>query len=52
MKYRKKPIEGYKYLGMYPVYVEDLYEGHEPFTIAGIDDVYSTVSQALPAATI
>ena len=36
MKYRKKPIEGYKYLGMYPVYVEDLYEGHEPFTIVGI----------------
>lgn len=35
-KYKKLPIKGYKVLNMYPVYVEGLYYGHEPFKIVGI----------------
>ncbi len=36
MKYKKTPIKGYNVLNMYPVYVENLYDGREPFTIVGI----------------
>lgn len=36
MKYKKLPIKGYDVLNMYPVYVETLYNGHEPFKIVGI----------------
>jgi hypothetical protein len=36
MKYKKLPIKGYKQLNMYPVYVESIYNGHEPFKIVGI----------------
>ena len=36
MKYKKLPIKGYKALNMYPVYIEGLYHGHEPFKIVGI----------------
>jgi hypothetical protein len=36
MRYKKIPIEGYNFIGMYPVYVEGLYHGHEPFKIVGI----------------
>lgn len=36
MKYKKLPVEWYKNLNMYPVYVEDLYNGREPFKIVGI----------------
>ena len=36
MKYKKQSIKGYKALNMYPVYIEDLYEGREPFKIVGI----------------
>lgn len=36
MKYKKLPVKSYKVLNMYPVYVEDVYEGHEPFKIVGI----------------
>jgi hypothetical protein len=36
IKYRKIPIHGYISLGMYPVYCDDLYWGHEPFKIVGI----------------
>jgi len=36
MKYKKLPVEGYKNLNMYPVYVEGLYHGKEPFKIVGI----------------
>lgn len=35
-KYKKLPIKGYKVLNRYPVYVEGLYHGHEPFKIVGI----------------
>jgi hypothetical protein len=34
--YKKIPIHGYISLGMYPVYCDDLYWGHEPFKIVGI----------------
>ncbi len=34
--YKKVPIKGYKVLNMYPVYVKELYYGHEPFKIVGI----------------
>lgn len=36
MKYQKVSINGYNTLNMYPVYVKNLYEGREPFTIVGI----------------
>ena len=36
MKYKKLPISGYKNLGTYPVYIEGLYYGHEPFKIVGV----------------
>ncbi len=36
MKYKKIPIKGYNILNMYPVYVEKLYDGREPFKIVGI----------------
>jgi hypothetical protein len=36
MKYKKIPIEGYNVLNMYPVYVEGLYNGQEPFKIVGV----------------
>lgn len=36
MKYQKKSIKGYVILKMYPVYIEDVYNGHEPFKIVGI----------------
>jgi hypothetical protein len=36
MKYKKESISGYKYLGMYPVYIQDVYYGHEPFKVVGI----------------
>lgn len=35
-KYRKLPAKAYKVLNMYPVYVEDVYWGHEPFKVVGI----------------
>ena len=34
--YKKLPVKSYKALNMYPVYIEDLYEGREPFKIVGI----------------
>lgn len=34
--YKKLPVKSYKVLNMYPVYIEDLYEGREPFKIVGI----------------
>ncbi len=36
MKYKKLPINGYKVLNMYPVYIEGVYHGHEPFKVVGI----------------
>jgi len=36
MKYKKSEIKGYKVLDMYPVYVEGVYYGHEPFKVVGI----------------
>ncbi len=36
MKYKKQSIKGYKVLNMYPVYIEGVYEGHEPFKVVGI----------------
>jgi hypothetical protein len=36
MKYKKIAINGYGFLNMYPVYVERLYDGKEPFKIVGI----------------
>lgn len=36
MKYRKKPITGRKILNAYPVYIQDVYGGREPFKIVGI----------------
>lgn len=36
MKYKKLPIIGYKELNIYPVYVEGVYKGKEPFKIVGI----------------
>jgi hypothetical protein len=36
MKYQKQSIKGYKALNMYPVYVESVYKGHEPFKVVGI----------------
>lgn len=36
MKYRKQSVKNYKKLGMYPVYIEDVYGGREPFKIVGI----------------
>ena len=36
MTYEKMPLKGHKVLGMYPVYAEGIYEGHEPFKIVGI----------------
>lgn len=36
MKYKKRPIEGYNVLNMYPVYSDKMYWGHEPFKIVGI----------------
>jgi hypothetical protein len=36
MKYKKLPIDGYKNLGQYPVYIKDVYWGKEPFKIVGI----------------
>lgn len=35
MKYKKLPIKGYKVLNMYPVYIEGVYNGHEPFKVVG-----------------
>ena len=36
MKYKKIPIVGYDVLNMYPVYAENMYNGHEPLKIVGI----------------
>jgi hypothetical protein len=36
MKYKKMQIKGYKVLNMYPVYIEGVYHGREPFKIVGI----------------
>lgn len=36
MKYKKLEIGGYNVLNMYPVYVENLYRGREPFKIVGV----------------
>ena len=36
MNYKKVDIKNYKSLGMYPVYVDKIYNGKEPFTIVGI----------------
>jgi hypothetical protein len=36
IKYKKISIKGYKILNMYPVYIESVYDGHEPFKIVGI----------------
>ena len=38
MKYKKQSIKGYKVLNMYPVYIEGVYYGHEPFKVVGIRD--------------
>ena len=35
-KYKKIPVERYKVLNMYPVYIETVYGGKEPFKIVGI----------------
>jgi hypothetical protein len=36
MKYKKQSIKGYKVMNMYPVYIEGIYYGHEPFKVVGI----------------
>src|SRR6478735_1693605 len=36
MKYTKVPLKGHVTLDVYPVYIEDVYHGHEPFRIVGI----------------
>lgn len=36
MKYKKTPVDSYKRLGQFPVYIEDVYWGKEPFKIVGI----------------
>ena len=36
MKYQKVAIRGYKTLNMYPVYIEDVYNGKELFKVVGI----------------
>ena len=36
MNYKKLSIKGYKNLNMYPVYVENVYDGKEPFKLVGI----------------
>lgn len=36
MKYKKVPIKSCKTLNLYPVYIEDVYNGHEPFKVVGI----------------
>ena len=36
MKYRKVNIKGYQELNRYPVYIEYMYNGQEPFKIVGI----------------
>jgi len=36
MNYKKIGVKAYKVLNMYPVYVEGLYDGKEPFKIVGI----------------
>lgn len=35
-KYKKIPLKGYAVLNLYPVYVDSLYEGHEPLKIVGV----------------
>ena len=39
MKYQKVAIRGYKTLNMYPVYIEDVYNGKEPFKVVGIREI-------------
>lgn len=36
MRYTKVNIKPYKTLNLYPVYIEDVYNGHEPFKVVGI----------------
>jgi len=36
MKYKKIGIKEYKTLNMYPVYIENMYNGKEPFKVIGI----------------
>lgn len=36
MKYERVSIKNHKVLNAYPVYVMDVYNGHEPFKIVGI----------------
>jgi hypothetical protein len=36
MHFEKLPIGGYKNLGMYPVYIDGLYDRKEPFKVVGI----------------
>lgn len=36
MKYKKIELNGYNVLNMFPVYVETLYNGREPFKIVGV----------------
>ena len=36
MKYKKTTIKGHKVLNMFPVYVESVYHGQEPFKVVGI----------------
>lgn len=36
MNYKKVSIKEYKDLNMYPVYIEGVYYGREPFRVAGI----------------
>ena len=36
MKYKKQQLYGNKFLNMYPVYIESVYNGREPFKIIGI----------------
>lgn len=36
MKYKKIPVNDHIALNVYPVYVNSVYNGHEPFKIVGI----------------
>ena len=46
MKYKKQSIKGYKVLNMYPVYIENVYHGHEPFKVVGIRENQVEVIEA------
>jgi len=46
--YKKLPINSYKQLNRFPVYVETLYEGMVPFKIVGVRENEIEVSTQLP----